>query len=111
MPFPFVNHSKVLIGCYEKGEVSSLLVQHIQNDLIPTSDKSHAPGGRPEKLKDLLFQQHMSHLNQQQRQQVKQVIMAQDPLFLLEEGELGTLITPPRTNKHCQPSASQSPYV
>lgn len=117
VPCPFINSSKVpqkyktgmLFGWYEKGEVSSPAVHYIQNDLLPASDQSSAPGGRPEKLKDLLSQQPMSHLTKAQRQQLQQIIMAHDPLFLLEEGELGTIQTPPAEISISNPHPVRAP--
>ena len=117
VPCPFTNNTKttqcyrtgVLFGWYEKGEVNAPSVQHIQNDLLPRSDISSAPGGRTEKLRDLLSQQPMSHLSKSQRQQLKQVIMAHDPLFLLEEGELGTLETPPAEINVTNPQPVRAP--
>ena len=117
VPCPFVNPSRViqnfkpgmLFGWYETGQVGSSPVQYIHNDLLPTSDKSHAPGGRTGKLKDLLSQQPMSHLSQYQRQQLNQVIMAHDPLFLLEEGELGTLKGPPAEINIADPHPVRAP--
>ncbi len=103
---PFVNDSKAphifkagtLFGIYEKKEVSSPYVHvttEIQNDLLPHSDQSDAPGGRMAKLQDLLSQQKMSHLTPRQRSLLNDIILKFDHLFLLEKGGLGTLKVPP----------------
>ena len=69
IPCPVTNNTKVtkifkvgtLFGWYEKGEVSSPSVHHIENDLLPHSDQPRIPGGRKEKLTHLLSKLPMSH--------------------------------------------------
>ena len=82
-----------LFGWYEKGEVNSPSIHHIQNEL-PHSDQSSIPGGRKEKLTHLLSKLPMSHLKKTQKAELSKVILAHDQLFLIEEGELGTLNVP-----------------
>ena len=102
IPCPITNNTKVtktfkvgtLFGWYEKGEVNSPLIRHIQNYLLPHSDQVSIPGGCKEKLNHLLSKLPMSHLKKTQKTELNKVILANDQLFLLEEGELGTLNVP-----------------
>jgi len=120
IPCPFVNNSRsprtfkpgTLFGVYEKGQVVPTavdLTSQIHNDLLPTSDKSDAPGGRLEKLKDILQQLKLGNLNAKQRRALHKVILDHDPLFLLEEGELGTINAPPAQINIADPTPVRGP--
>ena len=104
IPCPFVNNARsschfkagTLFGVYEKGEVNSPSVHvttEIQNNLIPQNDQSNVPGGRIEKLQDIIKQLKLSHLSEKQRKELIEIVLKHDPLFLLEKGELGLLET------------------
>ncbi len=91
-----------LFGVYEKGEVSSSSIKvttEIHNDLLPKNDHSNAQGGHLEKLKDIIQKLKLSHLNEKQRTALHKIVLNNDPLLLLEEGELGK-INPPHL-KQC----------
>ena len=120
VPCPFANYSKsaktfkvgTFFGSYEKGEVSSSFVNtttQITNDLLPKNDLSNASGGRVEKLREVFHQLKLSHLSPTQKTSLSKVIMHHDPLFLLEEGELGQINRPPVKINVADPTPVRGP--
>ena len=96
-------------GQWERGEVSSLSVRTIHNDLIPHFETSTAPGCRKEKLKDLLTKQPTQNLTKEQRKGLEKKLLEHDKVFLLEEGEIGTFHTPPAHIEVVDPIPSRAP--
>ena len=117
IPYPLCNNTKApkifkagtWFGHWERGEISSLSVRTIQNDLIPHFQASTAPGNRKEKLKDLLSQQPTRNLTKEHRKGLEKTLLEHDKVFLLEEGEIGTFQTPPAHIEVVNPIPSRAP--
>ena len=106
IPYPCHNDTKrprilkvgTLLGHYEVGnpEGSARIIKPvIHNDLIPHHETVKTPGNRMQHLRELFSQHDTPNLTNPQRESLKKVVENHDQLFLLEEGELGTMNTPP----------------
>ncbi|XP_076061233.1 uncharacterized protein LOC143037014 [Oratosquilla oratoria] len=106
VPLPLINSTKgivklkigTLIGTYNKiderdfSSVTPICGKiDIKNDLIPESMRV-APGRgstREEKLENLIEQQDWSHLDRGQQAQLKDLVMENHQIFIVESNELG----------------------
>ncbi|XP_076037035.1 uncharacterized protein LOC143022621 [Oratosquilla oratoria] len=106
VPLPLINSTKgivklkigTLIGTYNKiderdfSSVTPICRKiDIKNDLIPESMRV-APGRgstREEKLENLIEQQDWSHLDRGQQAQLKDLVMENHQIFIVESNELG----------------------
>lgn len=103
---PLVNSTKAivkvregtLLGKYVKIDEESLISPvlpcrkvEIKNELIPESIRVESEQGRTreEKLENLISKQDWSHLDQEQQVQLRNLIIANHPIFILESTELG----------------------
>ncbi len=99
IPYPTKAPKNSTVGTWfsrwERGEVSSLSVRTIHNDLVPQFETSTAPGDRKDKLRDLISQQPTKNLTKEQRKGLERELLAHNQVSLLEEGEIGTFNTSP----------------
>lgn len=103
---PLVNSTKgvvklrigTLVGTYNKideKDITSITPTcrkiEIKNDLIPESMNVDSGQGctREEKLENLITQQDWSHLDNEQQSQLKNIIMQNQEVFILDKNELG----------------------
>ncbi len=90
--------------------VSSVNVtKKIHNDLIPQNDQPSHQGTRVQKLEELMKRQNWQHLTGSEQIEVCQVILQHDPLFILDEKELGLINGPPPHIKVDDPRPSRGP--
>ena len=118
---PFFNTTKVqkivrvgtIVGTYESipdPPTSQIhAIQDIQNRLLPQGVDELEGESRIDRLQSLINQQSWEHLNQTQRQELEQVLLKHDPLFLLDPTELGKIDVPPVHIQVSDPTPSRGP--
>ncbi len=67
------------------------IVGNITEAIGPENDQIKEGISRDEKLQQLVRQKDWSHLTLSQQEQVEQVIIRYDKLFIVESGELGLI--------------------
>ncbi len=81
----------------------------IHNDLLPHSDQAKHSGTRSQKLRELINSQNWRHLSPSERNSLREVILQHDPLFILDDKELGLIKGPPAHIKIEDPRPSRGP--
>ncbi len=84
-------------------------VGRITEAIGPDNDQVEEGISRDEKLQQLVRQKDWSHLTQSHQEQVEQVIMRYDRLFIVERGELGLIQQPPAHIQVSNPVPCRSP--
>ncbi len=85
-------HAGTLLARYELAEPTQLeevvdsKVSGITEAMGPDNDLVEGSKSRREKLQQLLEQKDWSHLNQEQRELVKKLVMEYEELFIVEKG-------------------------
>ncbi len=100
-------HAGTLLARYEIVKADQLeeldsKVRRITEAIAPENDQVEESISRDEKLQQLVRQKDWSHLTQSQQEQVEQVIMRYDRLFIAEKGELGLLEQQPAHPVPCR---------
>ena len=116
---PLMNASKTektfrvgtVVGSVEPIEITACQstqdTPQIQNDLLPHNDQASGQGTRTQRLGELVKKQKWQHLTPAQRDELRQLILSHDPLFILDEKELGTIHGPPAHIKVDNPNPSR----
>ncbi len=102
-----------ILGFIEKAELIPSPQVHatseIHNDLLPHNDQVKHSGTRSQKLGKLIKSQIWQHLTTQERAHLRQLILKNDPLFILDDKELGLIKGPPAHIKIEDPHPSRGP--
>ncbi len=118
---PLTNGSKsdkkfkpgTILGSIEKVESIPPPQTHattqIHNDLLPYNDQVKHSGTRSQKLRELIKSQNWQHLTLPEQDSFRKVILQYDPLFILEDKELGLIKGPPAHIKIEDPRLSRGP--
>ena len=91
----------VIVAHYEEytGHVHQINEQAvhntISNELVPTIPNIPPGLSRQEKLETLIANQDWSHLNRTQQNQLRDLVLTHQDLFVLEKTDLGTITGPP----------------
>ncbi len=94
-------HAGTLLARYEVVEQTQLeevverRVSHIIEAMGPDNDEVGGSASRRKKLQQLLDQKDWSHSNQEQREQLENLVMEYEELFIVEKGELVLIQQPP----------------
>ncbi len=75
--------------------ISVNATQRIHNDLLPQNDQTSGKGTRTQCLRELIKQQSWGHLTPSKSAELEMLILENDPLFILNENELGLISGPP----------------
>ncbi len=107
-------HAGTLLARYEVVKEDQLKelaskVGRITEAIGPENDQVKEGRSRDEKLQQLVRQKDWSHLTQSQQEQVEQVLMRYDRLFIVDRGELGLIHQPPAHTQVSNPLPCRSP--
>ncbi len=102
-----------IVASYEKVEVPSPpkvnAIHQIHNDLLPHNDCVNQNGTRVQRLEKLIKGQNWQHLTKAEQAELEHLILENDPLFILDEKELGLISGPPAHIKVSDPQPSRGP--
>ncbi len=102
-----------ILGSIEKAESIPSPQVHattqIHNDLLPHNDQVKHSGTRSQKLREPIKLQNWQHLTAQERDNLRQPILQHDPLFILDDKELGLIKGPSAHIKVENPHPSRGP--
>ncbi len=103
------------MASYEQVEVPSPpkvnAIHQIHNDLLPHKDCVNQNGTRVQRLEKFIKGQNWQHLTQSEQAELKQLILENDPLFILDEKELGRISGPPVHIKVSDPTTKSRTQV
>ena len=86
---------KVIENINEEANGPNINRIEIINELMPQYENCEGEGTRVERLERLFDQQNWDHLTEQERFQVKQIVLQYEQLFILDSNELGDIRGPP----------------
>ncbi len=102
-----------IVASYERVEVPSPprvnAIHQIHNDLLPHNVCVNQNGTRVQRLEKLIKGQNWQHLTKAEQAELEQFILENDPLFILDEKELGLISGPPAHIKVSDPQPSRGP--
>ncbi len=102
-----------IVASYEEVKVPPPIIvnatQRIHNDLLPQNDQTSGKGTRTQCLRELITQQSWGHLTPSERAELETLILENDPLFILNEKELGLISGPPEHIRVSDPQPCQGP--
>ncbi len=81
----------------------------IHNELLPESDEVKGERTRMQRLLKKIDEQNWSHLSSSEQSGLKELILQHDPLFILDDKELGLIKGPPAHIKITDPQPSRMP--
>lgn len=92
-------------------ENSATPVRHtqIENELEPQGDSVPEGGTRKERLQSLVEQQPWSHLAEEHRRQLSEIVLSHEQLFILDKKEIGTISGEPAHITVADPTPCKSP--
>ena len=100
-----------ILGSYEAATApppqSVRATREIHNDLLPQNDHVTGQGTRTQRLAELIKKQKWPHLTPTERSELRQLILQHDPLFILDDKELGLIKGPPAHIKVDDPRPSR----
>ncbi len=108
------NLSKgTIVDYYEKVEVPFPprvnAIHQFHNDQLPHNDCVHQNGTRVQRLEKLIKGKNWQNLTKSEQVELEQLILENDPLFILDEKELGLISGPPAHIKVSDPQPSRGP--
>ena len=118
--FPTENYGRApqkigpgtLLGTYTEGIVEESKVCPsftIDNELMPDLDRVEEGEDRHEKLKGLLSSLDWNHLNGENKQQLRDLVLRYPELFILGPAEIGTFQLPPAKINVADPNPVRAP--